>query len=134
MQWCGLEPTLILIEARVYETWKITKNPSVARMYRIFSWSYASCKTARCVFLLLTVLVRSILLHLLLTNLWFGAISWHFWAVKPWLGIADRLSLPTQKHWNGGVLIERSHYYTILTKGARTIQEGVLTEVGNTVY
>ena len=31
---------------------------------------------------------------------------------------------------NGGVLIERVHYFTILVEGVRTIQEGVLIEKG----
>ena len=31
---------------------------------------------------------------------------------------------------NGGVLIEREHYYTILVEGVRTIREGVLIEEG----
>ena len=31
---------------------------------------------------------------------------------------------------NGGVLVERAHYYTILVEGVRTIREGVLIEEG----
>ena len=31
---------------------------------------------------------------------------------------------------NGGVLIERTQYYTILVEGVRTIREGLLIEEG----
>ena len=34
------------------------------------------------------------------------------------------------KQVNGGVLIERAHYHTILVEGVRTIREGVLIEEG----
>ena len=34
------------------------------------------------------------------------------------------------KKVNGGVLIERTHYYTILVEGFRTIREGLLIEEG----
>ena len=34
------------------------------------------------------------------------------------------------KKGNGGVLIERAHYYTILVEGVRTIREGVLIDEG----
>ena len=45
--------------------------------------------------------------------------------------LIDYLYLPKSiKKVNGGVLIERAQYYTILVDGVRTIQEGVLIEEG----
>ena len=47
------------------------------------------------------------------------------------IALIDYLYLPKSiKKVNGGVLIERAHYYTALVDGVRTIQEGVLIEEG----